>query len=201
MRHKDMPMWLLSGASVAQQTLQVMPASEPAPFVYVKMRGYLRDVSTVSSGPVPFTLTRRYLDLHGEPRAPESFVQGQLAVVELRLESTAAEDIPNVAIVDRLPAGVEIENPRLGREHRLDWLPQEGLFAPDYVDLRDNRLQIFGTLPRTPYRAPRSVSHFYYIVRAVTPGIFTAPPAMLEVMYDPDKVYYTEAARVTVTPR
>jgi hypothetical protein len=54
-------------------------------------------------------------------------------------------------------------------------LPQEDLFEPDYIDLHDNRLQIFGTLPRMPYQAPRSVHHFYYIVRAVTPGIFTAP--------------------------
>jgi uncharacterized protein YfaS (alpha-2-macroglobulin family) len=35
-------------------------------------------------------------------------------------------------------------------------------------------------------------------VRAVTPGAFTAPPAVLEVMYDPEKVYYTPYERVTI---
>jgi uncharacterized protein YfaS (alpha-2-macroglobulin family) len=150
---------------------------------------------------VPFTLKRRYLDLRGEPLPPQGFVQGQLAVVELTLESTASEDIPNVAIVDRLAAGLEIENPRLGREHRLDWMPQEGLFEPDYLDLRDNRMQIFGTLPQRAPRVSHSTSRFYYVVRAVTPGTFTAPPALLEIMYDPDKVYYTEALQVSVAPR
>ena len=201
MRQKDIPLWFFSGASLGRQTLQVVAASDPAPFVYVKMRGYLRDLTAVTTSAVPFTLRRRYVDLHGEPLPPQGFVQGQLAVVELTLESTAAEDIPNVAIVDRLPAGLEIENPRLGREHRLDWMPQEGVFEPDYLDLRDNRMQLFGTLPRRATRATHSTSRFYYVVRAVTAGAFTAPPAMLEIMYDPDKVYYTEALRVTVTPR
>jgi alpha-2-macroglobulin len=201
LRQKDIPMWLFFGPAIMGQTLKVVPASDPAPFVYVKMRGYRRDLAAVSAEPVPFSLRRRYLDLRGELLPPQGFVQGQLAVVELTLESTAAEDIPNVAIVDRLPAGLEIENPRLGREHRLDWMPQEGVFEPDYLDLRDNRMQIFGTLPKRAYRAAHSTSRFYYVVRAVTAGAFTAPPAMLEIMYDPDKVYYTEAVRVTVTPR
>jgi uncharacterized protein YfaS (alpha-2-macroglobulin family) len=201
LRQKDIPMWLFSGPSLIGQTLKVVPASDPAPFVYVKMRGYRRHGASVPAAPVPFTLTRRYLDLRGEPLPPGGFVQGQLAVVELTLESTAAEDIPNVALVDRLPAGLEIENPRLGREHRFDWMPPEGLFEPDYLDLRDNRMQIFGTLPSRAPRATHSTSRFYYVVRAVTAGTFTAPSALLEIMYDPDKVYYTEAVRVSVTPR
>jgi uncharacterized protein YfaS (alpha-2-macroglobulin family) len=201
LRQKDIPMWLFSGAPLMGQTLKAIPASEPVPFVYVKMHGYRRHLAVVSPASVPFTLQRRYLDLHGAVLPPEGFVQGQLAVVELTLQSTADDDIPNVAIVDRLPAGLEIENPRLGREHRLDWMPEEGLFEADYLDLRDNRMQIFGTLPGRPYGSMPSTSRVYYVVRAVTPGTFTAPQAFMEIMYDPDQVYYTEALPVRVRRR
>ena len=149
---------------------------------------------------VPFRLSRRYLDLQGEPITPGNLDQGQLGVVELTIDSSSDAEIPNIAIVDRLAAGLEIENPRLGRGHSLDWLPQDGLFEPEYVEVRDDRLQLFGTLPRRSRHHKQAfvTRKFFYVVRAVTPGTFTAPPARLEVMYDPEQVYYTDYAHLEI---
>jgi uncharacterized protein YfaS (alpha-2-macroglobulin family) len=202
MRHNDVPVWMLSGYDFADLTLRVTHTSETPPFVTITMQGYARDYTVMAAQGLPFTLSRRYLDLQGQPLSDGTLAQGDLAVVELSIASTTPEDIPNVALVDRLPAGLEIENPRLGREHRFDWMPdQEEVFAPDYVDVRDDRIQVFGTLPRRVSEAQQSVRRFYYVVRAVTPGTFAAPPARLEVMYDPEKVDYTDYASVVIEPR
>jgi uncharacterized protein YfaS (alpha-2-macroglobulin family) len=166
------------------------------------MHGYVRDFAALPTPSVPFTLSRRYLNLEGQPLGSRALAQGELAVVELTIVSRSPDEIPNIAVVDRLPAGLEIENPRLGREHRLAWLPDDELFEPDYVDLRDDRIQIFGTLPRRAYRLmDESTRRFYYVVRAVTPGTFTAPPALLEVMYDPAQTSYTGYERVLIERR
>lgn len=201
MRHQDNPVWSLSGYPFVDQTLQLTSPSEKKPIVHIRMHGYVRDYAALQHPNVPFRLSRRYLDLQGQPIGPRAWRQGELAVVELSIESSSRENIQNIAIVDRLPAGFEIENPRLGREHNLEWLPEDELFKPDYLDLRDDRLQIFGELPkqlRSKDKRLNAIRKFYYIVRAVTPGTFVAPPALLEVMYDPEQFYYTDYERVKI---
>jgi uncharacterized protein YfaS (alpha-2-macroglobulin family) len=197
-RHKEAPIWTLSGYPFTEQRLKITHTSDKPPLVYIKVHGYVQDFAALSTRDVPFALSRRYLNLRGEPIGARVLAQGELAVVELTLDSSAAEEIPNIAVVDRLPAGLEIENSRLGRGRNLEWLPEEGIFELDYVDLRDDRLQLFGTLPRRGHGHGITTRRFYYVVRAVTPGAFTAPPAVLEVMYDPEKVYYTPYERVTI---
>jgi uncharacterized protein YfaS (alpha-2-macroglobulin family) len=200
-RQQDAPIWVFSDLPIVGQTLNITHASEPPPFVYVKAHGYVRDFAALPVANVPFAVSRRYLDLQGQPLGSRPLTQGELAVVELTITSMTNEDIPNIAVVDRLPAGLEIENPRLGREHRLPWLPEGSLFEPEYIDLRDDRIQIFGTLPAQGYRLQDSTRRFYYVVRAVTPGDFTAPPALLEVMYDPEKIDYTGYERLSIGRR
>ena len=86
--------------------------------------------------------------------------------------------IQNIALVDRLPAGFEIENPRLGRGSRPDWVKDEELWALDFMNMRDDRLEAFGTL------APGETKKVVYSVRVVTSGKFTIPPVEAEAMYD-----------------
>lgn len=201
MRHQDVPVWSLSGYPFVNQTLKITSPSAKPPVVYIRMQGYARDFAALQHPDVPFRLSRRYLDLQGKPIGPRPWQQGELAVVELSIESSTTEAIENVAIVDRIPAGFEVENPRLGRDHNLGWLPEDELFEPDYLDLRDDRIQIFGTLPRrwrSKDKWVNAIRRFYYIVRAVTPGTFIAPPALMEVMYDPEQFYYTEYDRVKI---
>ena len=77
-----------------------------------------------------------------------------------------------------LPAGLEIENPRLASRSPLPWLPDNAV-EPDYIDIRDDRLLIFLDLPRGTERK------FYYAARAVTEGEFVLPPVLAECMYEP----------------
>jgi uncharacterized protein YfaS (alpha-2-macroglobulin family) len=113
------------------------------------------------------------LDLH------KPMQLAQLAYVQVTLTNTSNERIQNIALVDRLPAGWEIENPRLGRGEQLEWAPADSAFKPENMNVRDDRIELFGALER------RESKTFTYGVRAVTSGSFTLPPVEAEAMYDP----------------
>ena len=87
--------------------------------------------------------------------------------------------VQNIALVDRLPAGFEIENPRLGRGPGTNWIDEDALWQPEHMNLRDDRIELFGELPE---HASKSI---IYAVRAVTAGRFTGPMLTAEAMYDP----------------
>ena len=98
--------------------------------------------------------------------------------VEDEVENKTGAAIQNIALVDRLPAGFEIENPRLGRGTRPDWVKDEDLWAFDFMNMRDDHLEAFGTL------AASDTKKIVYTVRVVTSGKFTIPPIDAEAMYD-----------------
>ncbi|WNZ64467.1 hypothetical protein QEG98_12790 [Myxococcus sp. MxC21-1] len=102
-----------------------------------------------------------------------------LVYVELEIRNTTGERVQNIALVDRLPAGWEIENARLGRGGSTDWVDPASLWSADYVNIRDDRMEVFGSL------GPREAKKVVYAVRAVTAGAFTLPSAEAEAMYDP----------------
>jgi uncharacterized protein YfaS (alpha-2-macroglobulin family) len=98
-------------------------------------------------------------------------------VAVITVES-AAKPLSNVIISDLLPAGFEIENPRLKTTPRLSWIP--GQAAPvSFQDIRDDRVLIFTDL--TPGRK----FEFYYSLRAISAGQFKMPPVSAECMYNP----------------
>jgi uncharacterized protein YfaS (alpha-2-macroglobulin family) len=82
-------------------------------------------------------------------------------------------------MVDRVAGGLEIENPRLGRDAMPAWVDAAQLWQPDHMNIRDDRLEVFGSLDA----GQRVV--VVYAVRAVTAGNYTVPGAMVEAMYDP----------------
>jgi hypothetical protein len=106
-------------------------------------------------------------------------VLGDLIFVELEVRNLGPERIGNLALVDRVAAGWEIENPRLGREQRPEWVDQDSLWTPDHLDVRDDRLEVFGFLEKG------ETKRVVYAVRAVSAGELALPPAILEAMYDP----------------
>ena len=121
---------------------------------------------------------RRYFNKDGESLTG-TFVHGDLIVAEITVKALTA-NLENVVVVDMLPTGFEIENPRLESRAGIPWLKTQG-FKPDYLDIRDDRLIFFGTFPRQRERK------FCYALRAVTQGEFTLPPIAAEAMYDPTK--------------
>lgn len=139
-------------------------------------------------------LVRRYLKADGEEIAADgaSVVLGELVFVELELSNLAGERVGNLALVDRVPAGWEIENPRLGRDLRPEWLDEDSLWAADHMDVRDDRIEVFGHLAQAETRL------LVYAVRAVSAGEFAVPAATLEAMYDPRLWAQSEAGRTEV---
>ncbi len=123
------------------------------------------------------SVERHYLATDGSDANLSNIAQGDLVVVALNVK--ADKDANNVVIVDLLPAGFEIENPRLRSRGQLGFDPQI-TFTPASQDIRDDRLLLFsGALGG-------GGQMFAYTVRAVTPGRFVIPNAYAEAMYDPE---------------
>lgn len=137
---------------------------------------------------------RRFLTERGNPLPNyENFRQGDVIVAELTIRAPQ-ERLENVAVVDLLPAGLEIENPRLQSRAGVDWI-EESDFRPDHLDIRDDRLILYGNFEQG------ETVKFYYGVRAVTAGTFKLPPVRAEAMYAPTKASVASSGRVVVRPQ
>ena len=92
-----------------------------------------------------FSITRSYYTLGGEPvdlasatGSSGELAQNQRLVAVLKVESNEAAG--RILLVDRLPAGLEIENPRLvdsGDVKSLTWL--KTTLRPEHTEFRDDR--------------------------------------------------------------
>ena len=126
-------------------------------------------------------------------------------------EGVFAETGGRILLVDRLPAGLEIENPRIvdfGDIKSLAWL--KTTVQPEHTDFRDARFvaafDFFGSRPGRRGDSeetgdPQSSATVAYVVRAVTPGSFVHPAATVEDMYRPDRFARTASGRLEVTAR
>ena len=98
-------------------------------------------------------------------------------------------------LVDRLPSGLEIDNPDLfegGSTEALAFLKKT--VEPVHTEYRDDRF--VAAFARDGHdKASFSVA---YIVRAVTPGHYVSPPATIEDMYRPDRFGRTAYGAVDV---
>ncbi|MFQ5754192.1 MAG: hypothetical protein ACE5HI_19570, partial [bacterium] len=133
---------------------------------------------------------RRYLDENGNPINYSLFRQGDMVIAEISVQALH-ESLENVAIVDVLPAGFEIENPRLQSRQGIDWIGQKA-YRPMYMDIRDDRMILYGD-----FRYGQT-SKFYYGLRAVTRGNFTLPPIRAEAMYAPSKASVASSGKVVI---
>ncbi|WP_035564905.1 alpha-2-macroglobulin family protein [Hymenobacter sp. IS2118] len=133
---------------------------------------------------------RQFLNRAGQPLGTPTFRQNDLVVVKITIEAgDAAGTVKNVAITDLLPAGLEIENARLGAVRELDWANDAA--TPDYLDVRDDRINFFTTATTTP-------KSFYYLARAVSKGTFRLGPVNADAMYNAEYHSYNGAGTVRV---
>ncbi|CCG98635.1 alpha-2-macroglobulin domain protein [Fibrella aestuarina BUZ 2] len=142
---------------------------------------------------------RTYLSRDGSPLS--RFRQNDLIVVKLTLGSQNGLPVKNIVLTDLLPAGFEVENPRLtgdqstggaqsGSVRTLSWL--KGAATVDHFDIRDDRVNYYLSLTGTETKT------VYYMVRAVTKGRFVVGPVSADAMYNPELRSYNGAGRVTV---
>ena len=157
--------------------VQLTLEGEGSCYYYWSAFGIQRD-SFIEEYERELQVRRRYFNKDGESLTG-TFLHGDLIVAEITVKALTA-NLENVVVVDMLPTGFEIENPRLESRAGIPWLKTQD-FKPDYLDIRDDRLIFFGTFPRQRERK------FYYALRAVTQGEFTLPPIAAEAMYDPTK--------------
>jgi uncharacterized protein YfaS (alpha-2-macroglobulin family) len=159
-------------------TLTVESKGEGVLYALVASEG-VQQGAVWQEGAEGIRVSRRYLTQEGAPIDPTGLSLGDLVVVRVDLRNTTAEDMRNVALVDRLPAGFEIENANLGRDRVIDVVDTSLLWQRDHMNVRDDRVEVFGTLPKGG-----DVS-FTYAVRATSAGDFVVPPVEAEAMYDP----------------
>ncbi len=111
------------------------------------------------------------------------------AKVKVHITMVADNRRYHVALVDPLPAGLEIVNPALAVSENIPQDPS----SPDYrygwwwwgpwyehQNMRDDRAEAFTSLLWD------GVYEYTYIARATTPGTFIVPPAKAEEMYSPE---------------
>jgi uncharacterized protein YfaS (alpha-2-macroglobulin family) len=118
---------------------------------------------------------RSYYTREGRPIAGNTFRQNDLIIVKLSLQAQWNAPVDNVVVTDMLPAGFEIENTRLSDMPQMSWIKKEA--TPDYIDYRDDRVNIFTS-------ANGVVKDFYYMVRAVSPGLYQLGPVQADAMYN-----------------
>lgn len=160
-----------------------------------------RAATTTDHGP---DLYRVITDAKGHAVDLDAIEPGR--VLRVVLLARLPEDLPYsrrgyLAVTDRLPAGFEALQPdlwtvasvpELDEEHPLyEHLRWSGSPA-SHVELRDDRAQFYFD------RVWGEWVHATYLMRATTPGQFTAPPAMAELMYEPDSAGYSQERSFTV---
>ncbi|MBB3999269.1 alpha-2-macroglobulin family protein [Aureimonas pseudogalii] len=141
-----------------------------------------------------YEITRTYYTLEGEEADPAAIAQGDrlVAVIDvLPVDKAAAR----LMIDDPLPAGLAIDNPSIlkgGDVAALDFLELTGEAA--HTEFRADRFLVAVDKPEGSTAALR----FAYIVRALSPGEFVHPAAIVEDMYRPERRGRTDEGHVSV---
>ncbi|MFP4017128.1 MAG: alpha-2-macroglobulin family protein, partial [Halanaerobiales bacterium] len=157
--------------------LKIETSGNGTVYYNIKSSGVPLD-NTVTLKDQGIEIYREYLDKEGNHVELNQIEQGDMIIAKITVDSYSGH-LENVVIVDMLPAGLEIENPRLGNRPGLDWINNSSL-SPNYMDIRDDRLLLFTDVQRYDEQ------YFYYALRAVTAGDFTLPPIKAECMYEPE---------------
>jgi alpha-2-macroglobulin len=142
-----------------------------------------------------FKIERLYYTLEGKPADPAKARQNDRFAVVLRVTEPTPQ-YGRIIVADYLPAGFEIDNPRLvssGDTGTLSWI--ENAADPVSSEFRDDRFDAaFDRNPKSP-----AVFTVAYVVRAVSPGTYVLPQAYVEDMYRPDRYGRTGTGTVAVT--
>jgi uncharacterized protein YfaS (alpha-2-macroglobulin family) len=165
--------------------------------------GPVQAVVSVSGAPtVPepaaekgFKIERSYHTLTGDPVDVAKVKQNQRLVVVLKM-TEAQPQFGRIIVADYLPAGFEIDNPRIvssGETGALDWIGDAA--EPRHSEFRDDRF----TAAFERESKNEAVFSVAYVVRAVSPGKYVQPQAFVEDMYRPDRFGRTGTGNVEVT--
>jgi alpha-2-macroglobulin len=151
----------------------------------------VRAVISVSGVPVTpepaaeqgFKIERSFYSIKGAPIDMTKLRQNDRFIVSLKITEKEAR-FGRLLLVDPLPAGLEIDNPNLVEGTVLpdaEWLKRD--VQPETTEYRDDRFM--AAFERsTSQKATFSIA---YVVRAVSPGRYVQPGAVIEDMYRPER--------------
>jgi len=135
---------------------------------------------------------KQFFDRNGNQITGNSFKQNDLIVVGISIEKSYSSRIENIVITDMLPAGFEIENPRIKEIPGMNWIKNDSY--PIHRDMRDDRINLFIDLNQ-----PRQT--YYYAVRAVSLGVYKMGPIMADAMYFGEMHSYNGAGIIKIVKK
>ena len=152
-------------------------------FVDLQMVGYpLQAPKQVSEG---IASRKKYYDVNGRPISLDSVKSGDYVLT--RVDIVSDKRVPDALMVDLLPAGFELENPGLEFSRDISEIKIDGTYVYEWhyqsdikhKEYRDDRFVAAVALQS------RQSSVVFYLMRAVTPGVYQVPPTQVEDMYRP----------------
>jgi uncharacterized protein YfaS (alpha-2-macroglobulin family) len=178
-----------------------------AAFYSVNESGFDRNAPAATNNGIE--IIHEFLDLSGNPVTKVKV--GEEFLVRLRLRATKRDRVPQIAVVDLLPGGTEAvlelrppansstpgTDPAAARQvvNRASGLavglPDKSNWVPQHVDVRDDRLVLYGDIGK-------DAGTFVYRVRATNAGAFQAPPAFAEGLYSPQTTGIGPAGRLEI---
>lgn len=163
------------GLAVTEKGSLVNTGAQPF-LVQISTRGLPRKMESQGNG---MKIRRRYVDLEGNEITRAK--HGQLIKVILTVDSPG--EIKDLVLVDLLPSGLEIEDPRLATRSTAITKAEQilgDLLHAEFLERRDDRFLFFGD------KRGAGAHEIAYTLRAVSRGSFVIPPLRGEAMYDPD---------------
>ncbi|MBN9669800.1 alpha-2-macroglobulin family protein [Roseibium aggregatum] len=184
--------WSFSGGDLVGQPAGITNNGGSATDLLVSVAG--KPLVPEPAGGKDYAIERTIYDLDGNPVDPTAVpVNTRLAVV---VTVRALTDRPGrLMVVDRVPAGLVIDNPRLVRSGDLGGLSfLSTVDQPEHAAFHRDRFEV--ALDQT--RQKDKELSFAYLARAATPGSYVHPPASVEDMYSPDRRAITATGRFVV---
>ena len=166
------------------QGVRFDPRGTPPLFASIEVAGVPREAPAADFSTLK--VERRLYGTDGKPWTPGPLKEGDALIVGLEIVSDV--QMPDALVTDLLPAGLEIENFNLGDARQWADVVVAGINIGDraqaadvrHEEFRDDRYVAALRLSRG------STARLFYLVRAVSPGTYTAPPPLVEDMYRPE---------------
>jgi uncharacterized protein YfaS (alpha-2-macroglobulin family) len=208
MRALTAPPGAIRKAELSTAAVKAMFTKQGGPAAYFALNESGFDRNQPAAANQGIEVIHEFLDLKGN--VVTKVKVGEEFLVRLRLRALKRDWIPQVAVVDLLPGGTEPvlelrppadsstpgEDPaaprQRGRASGLAiGLPDKSNWTPQYVDVRDDRLVLYGDIGK-------NAGAFVYRVRATNAGVFQGPPAFAEALYDPKTAGLSAATKLEI---
>jgi uncharacterized protein YfaS (alpha-2-macroglobulin family) len=191
--------------SAAELTAGLRLSNASAGLLYVELSLSGNPVQNPPARKDVIELNRTMYTPDGHVIAGRPLQTGETVIVHIAAKSNG--EIGNGLIVDRIPAGLEIENLNLVKGEQLDTVMIAGMNPAEkmsdrhikHVEFRDDRFVAAVRFDAASFAysgVDRGTLHLFYRARIVTPGEFITPPLYAEDMYRPNIFGQTSGGEV-----